>query len=261
LTVRWVCFDRPCRALKQHRTPALGPLCMQVPVSFQVRQLSQCCLETIHPRRQLAVSINQHVGTNQLRRSTRTETKPRRSITREGCNRTQLTWSESIRPACCAHPERVPGDFTIALWNGRRPGSAEGRRGRPYTPLVYLYNRAKSVFHVRQGLRHGVTLGATTKPYSVLDAGRGERWFFLLLSPLSSLLGGRAYSALPCAGAPPPQRPRPCSRRSEIEAMSSRRPAAAGLTPPTPLLGAYRVCASAGKTGEATPTYAQRPPL
>ena len=29
-----------------------------------------------------------------------------------------------------------------------------------------------------------------------------------LLSLLSSLLGGRAYSALPCAGAPPPQRPR-----------------------------------------------------
>ena len=56
---------------------------------------------------------------------------------------------------------------------------------------------------------------AATKPYSVRDAGRGERRFFSLLSPLSSHLGGRAYSALPCAGAPPPQRPRPCSRRSE----------------------------------------------
>ncbi len=35
------------------------------------------------------------------------------------------------------------------------------------------------------------------------------KWFshYSLLSTLSSLLGGRAYSALPCAGAPPPQRP------------------------------------------------------
>ncbi len=32
-----------------------------------------------------------------------------------------------------------------------------------------------------------------------------------------AFLGGRAYSALPCAGAPPPQRPLSCSRRSEIE--------------------------------------------
>ena len=35
--------------------------------------------------------------------------------------------------------------------------------------------------------------------------------------PLTTAVpGGRAYSALPCAGAPPPQRPRSCSRRSEF---------------------------------------------
>ena len=34
--------------------------------------------------------------------------------------------------------------------------------------------------------------------------------------PLTTAVpGGRAYSALPCAGAPPPQRPLSCSRRSE----------------------------------------------
>ena len=35
--------------------------------------------------------------------------------------------------------------------------------------------------------------------------------------PLATAVpGGRAYSALPCAGAPPPQRPLSCSRRSRF---------------------------------------------
>ena len=50
-----------------------------------------------------------------------------------------------------------------------------------------------------------------------------------------AFLGGRAYSALPCAGAPPPHRPRSCSRRSEVEAnvtVSAR----GGLASPHPRL-------------------------
>ncbi len=44
----------------------------------------------------------------------------------------------------------------------------------------------------------------------VQSHSRQTKWRFSLLTPLFSLLallGGRAYSALPCAGAPPPQRP------------------------------------------------------
>jgi len=72
---------------------------------------------------------------------------------------------------------------------------------------------------------------------------------FSLLTPLHSLLdflGGRAYSALPCAGAPPPQRPLSCPRRSKCVAnlkLSSR--GGRAYPPPRVLAGTEYVAAQA----------------
>ena len=76
--------------------------------------------------------------------------------------------------------------------------------------LAISMNIQTQVNFVAEG--YGFQTAATAKHYSVGEAVRGER---SLLSPLFFWAVGP--SALPCAGAPPPQRPRSKSRRSECE--------------------------------------------
>ena len=81
--------------------------------------------------------------------------------------------------------------------------------------------------------RQWVELIATTKPYSVLDAGRGERRFFSLLTLLPSLLafGRSGLFGPPLCGGSAPATPPPVRAVASVwqyEVVVSRRP---GFTP------------------------------
>jgi len=77
----------------------------------------------------------------------------------------------------------------------------------------------------------------------------------------TAFLGGRAYSALPCAGAPPPQRPPYCSRRSECVANMTLSTRGDRASTPTPRLGRFRLRACVRRPGDASSRWTQGAPL
>ena len=101
-------------------------------------------------------------------------------------------------------------------------------------------------------------------PHNSFMTQHGERCFSLLTSLYSLLAFGRSGLFGPplCGGSapatPPPKTPAaPSEWQNDLDD-----PLRPGLTPhPTPRLGRFPVCASAGKVGEATPNQAQPAPL
>ena len=99
------------------------------------------------------------------------------------------------------------------------------------------------------------------------SARRRTRRAQVFLTPHSSPLSPRLWAVGPIRpslvrglrprNAPSPKPPAAAS----VWQYDLDDPLRPGFTPPTPRLGRFRVCASAGKTGEATPIYTQRSPL